>query len=83
MPRAYLRARDRRHSSWGPEADVYIFDDVRFDQEREERGTTHRPNEGEVWKLGPGRRGENLGYKLRHKEGYFPCRTPDQLQDLR
>ena len=28
-------------------------------------------------------RGPNLGYKLRHKEGYFPVPPPDTLQDLR
>ena len=27
--------------------------------------------------------GPNLGYKLRHKEGYFPCPPADQFQDLR
>jgi len=36
-------------------------------------------NEG-VWNSGPGE-GPHLGYKLRHKEGYFPCPPPDQLQD--
>src|SRR5882672_2358667 len=65
----------------GPEAEFFIFDDVRFDQ---------KPNcgffyidsiEGE-WNRGK-EEGPNLGYKIRHKEGYFPVPPADQMMDIR
>jgi glutamine synthetase len=68
-------------SYWGPELEFYIFDDVRFDQ------TAHcgyyfiDSNEG-VWNIGR-QENPNLGYKLRHKEGYFPVPPADTLQDIR
>ena len=68
-------------SYWGPEAEFYIFDDVRFDQNAPVRLLLHRLVEG-AWNTGR-EEGPNLGYKLRHKEGYFPVPPADQLQDLR
>jgi glutamine synthetase len=68
-------------SYWGPEAEFYIFDDVRFDQNAKSGYYFIDSNEG-VWNSGR-EEGPNLGYKLRHKEGYFPCPPADQLQDLR
>src|SRR5216684_2759215 len=68
-------------SYWGPELEFYIFDDVRYDQ------TAHcgyyfiDSNEG-VWNTGR-QENPNLGYKLRHKEGYFPVPPADTLQDIR
>ena len=68
-------------SYWGPELEFYIFDDVRFEQ------TSHcgyyfiDSGEG-VWNTGR-RENPNLGYKLRHKEGYFPVPPADTLQDIR
>ena len=68
-------------SYWGPELEFYIFDDVRYDQ------TAHcgyyfiDSNEG-VWNTGR-QESPNLGYKLRHKEGYFPAPPADTLQDIR
>lgn len=65
----------------GPEAEFFIFDDVRFDQNSHE-GYYHVDSiEGE-WNRG--RKEEpNLGYKLRHKEGYFPVPPADQLMNIR
>jgi glutamine synthetase len=68
-------------SYWGPEAEFYIFDDVRFDQNAS-CGYYHIDSSEGVWNSGR-QEGPNLGYKLRHKEGYFPCPPADQLQDLR
>src|SRR5450432_2339625 len=52
----------------GPEAEFFIFDDVRFDQNAHE-GYYHVDSiEGE-WNRGRNE-GPNLGYKLRYKEGY-------------
>jgi glutamine synthetase len=65
----------------GPEAEFYIFDDVRFDQ-RPNEGYYHVDSiEGE-WNRGR-KENPNLGYKLRYKEGYFPVPPADQLMNIR
>ena len=65
----------------GPEAEFFVFDDVRFDQNAHE-GYFHIDSSEAEWNRG--RKEEpNLGHKLRHKEGYFPCPPADQLMDLR
>lgn len=68
-------------SYWGPEAEFYIFDDVRYAQAAQ-HGYYYIDSDEAVWNTG---RDEttNLGYKLRHKEGYFPVPPADQQQDLR
>jgi glutamine synthetase len=68
-------------SYWGPELEFYIFDDVRYDQTAQSGYYFIDSDEG-VWNTG---RVEtpNLGYKLRHKEGYFPVPPADTLQDIR
>jgi glutamine synthetase len=71
---------------FGPEAEFFIFDDVRFDQKAHE-GFYHLDSiEGE-WNRGKDTKaageGPNLGYKLRHKEGYFPVPPADQMMDIR
>ncbi len=71
---------------FGPEAEFFIFDDVRFDQKAHE-GFYHIDSiEGE-WNRGKNTKaageGPNLGYKLRHKEGYFPVPPADQMMDIR
>lgn len=68
-------------SYWGPELEFYIFDDVRFDQNAHSAYYFVDSKEG-IWNSG---REEypNLGYKPRHKEGYFPVPPTDSLQDLR
>jgi glutamine synthetase len=68
-------------SCWGPELEFYIFDDVRYDQTACSGYYFIDSNEG-VWNTGR-IENPNLGYKLRHKEGYFPVPPADQLQDLR
>jgi glutamine synthetase len=65
----------------GPEAEFFVFDDVRFDQNAHE-GYFHVDSAEAEWTRGRPE-GPNLGYKLRHKEGYFPCPPSDQLMDLR
>ena len=65
----------------GPEAEFFVFDDVRFDQ-RPQHGFYYLDSiEGE-WNRGRDEH-PNLGYKLRHKEGYFPVPPADSLMDLR
>lgn len=66
---------------FGPEAEFFIFDDVRFDQNAHE-GYYHVDSiEGE-WNRGRVEN-PNLGYKIRHKEGYFPVPPTDQMMDIR
>ncbi len=73
---------------FGPEAEFFIFDDIRYDQGlnfgyyyidsdegRWNTGREERPAAG-----GPSR---NLGYRPRVKEGYFPVPPTDSLMDIR
>jgi glutamine synthetase len=65
---------------FGPEAEFFIFDDVRFDSNARE--SYYRIDSAEAhWNSGTGEK--NLGYKIRPKEGYFPVPPTDTLQDLR
>jgi glutamine synthetase len=68
-------------ANFGPEAEFFIFDDVRFDLSANQSFYAVDSVEG-VWNSG---REEfpNLGYKPRHKEGYFPVPPTDSLNDLR
>ncbi len=66
---------------FGPEAEFFIFDSVQFDHKS--NGTFYTiDSEEAVWNTG---RDEmpNLGYKIRHKEGYFPVAPADTQQDIR
>ncbi|HVS38903.1 MAG TPA: type I glutamate--ammonia ligase [Gemmataceae bacterium] len=67
---------------FGPEAEFYIFDDVRYDQSARS-GYYYIDSDEGVWNTGREEKNGNLGYKLRHKEGYFPVPPADKLQDLR
>jgi glutamine synthetase len=68
-------------SYWGPEAEFYIFDDVRYDQNARTGFYSIDSNEA-VWNSGREEK-PNLGYKVRHKEGYFPVPPTDKHQDIR
>lgn len=66
---------------FGPEAEFFIFDDVRFDQSYNQGFYFIDSQEG-FWNSG--RDGKpNLGYKPRYKEGYFPAPPMDSFQNLR
>jgi glutamine synthetase len=68
-------------SYWGPEAEFFIFNSVRFDQNAHE-AYYHIDSEEGVWNSG--RNGApNLGHRPRFKEGYFPVPPVDRLQDVR
>jgi glutamine synthetase len=66
---------------FGPEAEFFIFDDIRFDQ-KENEGYYHIDSVSGRWNSGKAE-GPNLGYKPRYKEGYFPVPPTDKLQDIR
>ncbi|WP_027718645.1 type I glutamate--ammonia ligase [Desulfovirgula thermocuniculi] len=68
-------------SYWGPEAEFFIFDDVRFDQNQHYGFYFVDSREG-FWNSGREEK-PNLGYKPRYKEGYFPVPPTDSLQNLR
>ncbi len=66
---------------FGPEAEFFIFDNVQFDAKP--NGTFYTVDGGEgIWNSGRDE-APNLGYKIRHKEGYFPVAPADTQQDIR
>ena len=66
---------------FGPEAEFYIFDSVRFET-RQNAGFYYIDSEAGAWNTGT-RGGGNLGYKPRYKGGYFPVPPYDHFADLR
>jgi glutamine synthetase len=66
---------------FGPEAEFFIFDDVRFDQ-TQNTGYYYVDSVEGRWNSGK-EEGPNLGYKPRYKEGYFPVSPTDTSQDMR
>ena len=71
---------------FGPEAEFFIFDNVRFEQNEHEAFFSVDSNEAQ-WNRGQPTNalgdGPNLSNKLRHKQGYFPVPPADQMMDLR
>jgi glutamine synthetase len=66
---------------FGPEAEFFIFDDVRYEQTN--NGGFYRVDSNEAaWNTGRDE-GSNLGYKPRTKEGYFPVAPHDTHHDIR
>ncbi len=68
---------------FGPEAEFFIFDHVSYDVNS---GHAHYRVDSEeaTWNTGQsGEEAANLGYKIRHKEGYFPASPHDKQQDIR
>ncbi|MGC8667246.1 MAG: type I glutamate--ammonia ligase [Chthonomonadales bacterium] len=66
---------------FGPEAEFYIFNDVRYDTTPHSAYYFLDSDEG-IWNSGRDEK-PNLGYKIRYKGGYFPVPPMDSLQDLR
>jgi glutamine synthetase len=65
---------------FGAEAEFFIFDSVRFDSATQHSYYFIDSDEG---RWNSGREGENLGFRPRLKEGYFPVSPTDHFQDLR
>ena len=66
---------------FGPEAEFFIFDDVKYRSSQNEQWAVVDSDEAH-WNSG--RNGTvNLGHRMRPKEGYFPVAPNDTLQDLR
>ncbi len=66
---------------FGPEAEFFIFDDIRFDQ-NEHSGYYFLDSVEGRWNTGR-EEDPNLGYKPRYKEGYFPVQPTDSMHDIR
>ncbi len=79
---AYLKSTGIGDTAYfGPEAEFFIFDEIRFESARHRAFYEIDSLEGS-WNTG---REEcpNLGYKPRPKEGYFPVPPMDKFQDMR
>jgi glutamine synthetase len=79
---AYLKSTGIGDTAFiGPEAEFFIFDDIRYESQTNSAFFAIDSVEG-AWNTGRCEE-PNLGYKLRHKEGYFPTPPSDKFQDLR
>src|SRR5215813_4324661 len=65
---------------FGAEAEFFIFDNISFDQNQHSGFYFIDADEG---RWNSSRREDNLGYRPRYKEGYFPVPPTDHYQDLR
>jgi glutamine synthetase len=65
---------------FGAEAEFFIFDNIRFDQNQHSGFYFIDAEEG---RWNSAREKDNLGYRPRYKEGYFPVPPTDHYQDLR
>ncbi|HEY5532927.1 MAG TPA: type I glutamate--ammonia ligase, partial [Candidatus Anoxymicrobiaceae bacterium] len=78
----YLRSEGIADAAYfGPEAEFFVLDDIRFDQ-TENCGYYFIDSIEGDWNTGR-QENPNLGYKPRYKEGYFPVPPHDSMQDLR
>ncbi|HEX5113589.1 MAG TPA: type I glutamate--ammonia ligase [Pseudonocardiaceae bacterium] len=67
---------------FGPEAEFYVFDSIRFDNT--ENAAFHEIDSVEGWwNTGADEPGGNRGYKTPYKAGYFPVPPRDHFADLR
>jgi len=70
---------------FGPEAEFFVFDRVKFQSSQNSAGYTLDADEAH-WSSGREDDdffGANLGYRVRQKEGYVPVAPVDSLVDLR
>jgi glutamine synthetase len=65
---------------FGPEAEFFVFDKVSYHNQPNSAGYSFDSGEGH-WNSG--REEDNLGYRVRMKEGYVPLPPADSLHDLR
>ena len=67
---------------FAPEAEFYVFDDVRFET-KANTGYYSIDSVAGAWNSGRVEEGGNKGYKPRYKGGYFPVPPVDHFADLR
>jgi len=79
---AYMKSTGIADTAYfGPEAEFFIFDGIRYHQD-EHSGFYYIDSKEGFWNTGR-EENPNLGYKPRYKEGYFPAPPIDSLQNLR
>jgi len=66
---------------FGPEAEFFLFDNVQYDQNSGE-GYYFINSKEAPWNTGASEN-PNLGFKVGHKLGYFPCSPVDSERDIR
>ena len=69
-------------ANFGPEAEFFVFDDVRFHNDPHTAGFS-LDNPEAAWNSKGKEGGQSLGYHIRNKEGYVPLPPLDTLQDFR
>ncbi len=69
-------------SYFGPEAEFFIFDNVRYTSGSNIQYAEIDSDEA-LWNAGRNGGSPNLGHRMRVKEGYFPVAPNDTLMDLR
>jgi glutamine synthetase len=80
---AYLKSSGIADTAYfGPEAEFYIFDSVRYDTTPNSSYHYVDSIEGQ-WNTGREEEGGNKGYKTKYKGGYFPVAPVDHYSDLR
>jgi glutamine synthetase len=80
---AYLRSSGVADTCYfGPEAEFYILDDVRYKSTDNIQYVEVDSNEA-AWNTSRNGGSPNLGHRMRVKEGYFPVAPNDTLQDIR
>jgi len=80
---AYLRDSGVADTSYfGPEAEFFVFDDVRYDSSPQAQSYSVDSREGS-WNTAKADGTPNLANKIRPKEGYFPVPPVDTFQDIR
>ncbi|MDR2508865.1 MAG: type I glutamate--ammonia ligase [Candidatus Ancillula sp.] len=67
---------------FAPEAEFYVFDDVRYETSAA-KSFYSIDSEEAAWNTGVKEPGGNLGHKPRFKGGYFPVSPVDHFADLR
>lgn len=80
---AYLQSTGLADQAFfGPEIEFFLFSDLRYGAGVNGSFYSVDSPEG-IWNSGREEAGGNLGYKIRHKEGYFPVPPSDSLLDVR
>ena len=69
-------------ANFGPEAEFFVFDDVRFHNDPNTAGFS-LDNPEATWNSKGKDGAPSLGYHIRNKEGYVPLPPLDTLQDFR
>jgi len=79
---AYLKQTGIADTSyWGPEAEFFIFNDVRYGSDT--NSSFYRVDSSEAWWNSSVDSKPNLGGQIAPKRGYFPVPPADQFQDIR